>query len=400
MHYFDQTASTLPYEAVLARYSELSRTVFANPSAIHRLGYQAEQVIQQALKELADLLGCQAREWIVTSGATESINLAVLGSMRAHPNLGRNIVTWACEHKATLEACEQLKREGYTVSLLRTTAEGGPDLEQLQELLRDKPALVTLSAVNNETGVVIDWKRIVQMRKTLSPRTLLHVDAVQAWNKLPFRLGGLAVDLASFSGHKIHAPKGIGLLYVRKGLILQPLQFGGGQQGGVRSGTENPVLLGCLAEAARIGASRLSESLTHVRSLNRKLRAGISALPFVTAINSPESASPYILNVSFPGVRPETLVHALAGEGIYVATHAACSGGASRSHVLDEMQILEEAKTSALRISLDPDHTEEEVDGLLEALARWVPTLYSAPDLTRGRVPETSPGFTIREEER
>lgn len=375
MLYFDQTASTRPYEEVLELYLHLSREVYANPSALHRLGFQAEQVTKQATRDLAALLHCLPEELVFTSGATESINYALRGYTAAHPHAGNEIITWAAEHKATLATCDYLEEQGYTVHRLGSTAEGLPDLEKLEALLSPKTALLSFSLVNNETGAIVPIEKISNLRSRLAPQAVMHADLVQAWTKLPFRLDKLGVELASFAGHKIHAPKGVGLLYIKKNLKLQPLILGGGQQNGRRSGTENPILAACLAKAAQIGQEKAPRDYTRVKELNQKLRTKLAAAPFACTINSSEQGSPYLLNVSFPGVKPETLVHALADREIYVATHSACGAKDARSHALDLLPIDEAAKISALRISLDASHTEADLDELLAALGEWVPKL-------------------------
>lgn len=375
MLYFDQTASTLPYEEVLDLYVRLSREHFANPSAMHRLGFAAEQVLKEARRSLAEDLSCSPDELIFTSGATESINTALRGYIHAHPHAGREIVTWAVEHKATLASCEALEKEGYLVHRLAVNEENAFDLHALEAVLSERTSLLSFSYVNNEVGLMLPLEQVLRLRDRLAPQAVLHIDAVQAWEKFPLRLQGSGIDMASFSGHKIHGPKGVGLLYLRKNLRIEPLIYGGGHQQGRRSGTENPILAACLAEAARIGHRQAGAHLRQVTELNRYLRQRLLEKIGGLVIHSPETASPYILNVGIPGIRVETLVHALAGREIYVATQSACSSKEVGSHVLEVMNLPEASKAAALRLSLDPEHRQEDLDDLVEALVEEVEKL-------------------------
>lgn len=383
--YFDQTASTQPLEAVLDCYVNLSRTCYANPSALHRQGFLAEQTIRQAARDLAQGLGCLPEELIFTSGATESINLALQGALQAHPNIGQHLVTWAAEHKATLETFNHLESLGYQTHYLPTNAQGLPDEAAIEAVLHHPVGLISFSLVNNETGAILPLERLMALKQRYAPQALVHIDAVQGYTKLPFKPKRLGVDLASFSGHKIGAPKGIGLLYCRKGLTLKPLFYGGGQQRGIRSGTENPILARCMALAAELQLKKASQRNQKVTQLKAELLKRLADSGLNWVLNSPEQASPYVVNLSFPGIRPETLVHALAGEDIYVATHAACSGAASRSHVLDSMLISEAVKTSAIRLSLDETHESQDLERLVDALKRHVPVLQQPTDHTRSQ---------------
>lgn len=373
--YFDQTASTLPLPEILDLYLSLSKSTYANPAAIHRLGYEAEQVIKQARKDLAEVLRCRPENLLFTSCATESINTALRGVIAAHPHGGRDIITWDIEHKATLKTCAYLAQKGYNVRYLATTGDLLPDLKELRTALRRETALISISLVNNELGSHPDIAAIVKLRDSLAPQAIIHIDAVQGWTKLPFYPLQTGVDLASFSGHKIYAPKGIGLLYIRKGLRIDPLILGGGQQNGLRSGTENPVLCACLARAAQIQTKSMATNFAYVQDLHNFLVDGLNRASLGCCPNLPAKYSPYILNVSFPGVNPETLAHALADKEIYVATHSACSSSDNRSHVLDALPIDEARKTSALRISLAPDHKKSDLTALIDALLEIVPKL-------------------------
>lgn len=369
--YFDQTASTQPLEEVLQLYLRLSREVYANPSALHRAGFEAEQVIRQAKKQLATSLGCLPEELLFTSCATESINTALRGYLKANPRCGKEIAYWSIEHKATLETVAALEEEGYKGVALPTTYEGGLDFEALPRLLGPDTALIAVSMVNNETGALLDLPRLLKLKQACTPQAKIHLDAVQAWMKYPLRLQASGVDFASFSGHKIHAPKGTGLLYHRKGLRFAPLLYGGGQQDGLRSGTENPVLAGALAEAVRLQQGDIQSRLQDVQSkkdffLQQLRQEGLNFR--LNSMLDSQQASPYILNLSIPGVRPETLLSALGVRGIFVASHSACSSKDPRSRVLQQMGVEEEYLSNSIRISLAAEHSKADLSLLAKAL--------------------------------
>lgn len=367
MIYLDHTSTCRLYPEVASYVKEHLELNFANPAAAHSLGLKQEHIIKDSLASLAKDLSCKASELIVTSGATESTNTAIFSTVKKLHRKGKRLITTAGDHEATLSCFKQLKQEGFDICEAPLRSQGDVDLDKLASLMTPDTILISVIHVSNEVGAINDIEQIVKLRNELSPEALIHVDFVQSWTKLDINLKRSGVDFASFSGHKIHAPKGIGLLYVREKTAFTPLLYGGGQQGNRRSGTENPLLLGALALASRIGTQNLESNYKAVEALNQQVREGLADLPVI--YNSPDSAIPHILNISFPPARGETLLHILAHREIYLSTTSACSTAQnSKSHVLLAMGAHGERLDSALRISLSAENTREELTVALEAI--------------------------------
>ncbi len=360
MIYLDHASTSRLYPEVASYIREHIETDFANPASAHSLGLAAEHSVKDALKQLAADLSCKPDELIVTSGATESINTALQTAVKKLHRRGRRIVTTAGDHEATLNAIKALKQEGFDTVYAKLLSNGSVDLDHLAGLLNEETIYLSVIAVNNETGACNDIEAIRTLRDKLAPRALLHVDYVQAWTRMPLNLRRSGVDFASFSGHKIHAPKGIGLLYVREKTPYAPLILGGGQQGGRRSGTEHPLFVSAMALASKIGTERMTDANSQVTDLRRILLDELGSIPYV--INSPEDGVPHILNISFAPARGETMLHILAHRGIYVSTTSACSTAQNaKSHVLTAMGIGGERLDGTLRISLAAENTEADI---------------------------------------
>jgi cysteine desulfurase len=371
MIYLDHAATTFPYPEVVHYYTEHLPSAFANPAALYDLGIAEEKRIRGALEELAEQLGCDPDELIVTSGATESINTAIKGYVQTRLKQGNHIITSDGEHSATRKTCAFMEELGCRVNYLPLKKDGSNDYSLIESLAGRETVLLSFLAVNNETGSISSITELRRLRDRYCPQAAIHIDYVQAWNRIPIRLRAAGIDFASFSGHKIHGPKGIGLLYVRNGKRLVPLLHGGDQQKGRRSGTEHSVAVGALALAARIGHARREESVRSVQRLRERMIAALQ--PAEPIVRNEGERVPHILSLSFPGIHSETLLHMLEAEGIYISTQSACSSASQTySTVLAAMGLGKEETSSAVRISLDASNTEEEVEAAAAAMVRLV----------------------------
>lgn len=374
--YFDNSATTKPYPEVIATFTEVMKTYYGNPSSLHALGLEAEKLLARSREVIADVLEVGEDELIFTSGGTESINLAIQGVAFRYKQRGRHIITSAIEHAAVYNTCQRLAKDfGFEVTYLPVDGDGLISLEDLQSALRDDTILVSLIHVNNEMGSI---QPVEQVGKLLHkyPKVLFHVDHVQGFGKVPLEIKKCHIDLLSLSGHKFHAPKGVGLLYVRKGVELYPLLHGGGQQHGLRSGTENVPGWVALAKACRMVKEKERENIAHLKKLNRLLRKGLGQLEQVR-INTPADeakGAPHILSISIKGAKPEVILHALEERGIYLSTRSACSSKDTKTNrILTALGLPEEYANSALRISLSAENTAEEVEYFLKVMQEIVP---------------------------
>ncbi len=368
--YLDHSATTPPLSEVVDFYVDRLLRDFANPSSAHRLGQTAKKSLDQSRARIARVLECRPDEIVFTSGGSESINTALKGFFNP-PKTHGLIASCPGEHAATRNTCAALERIGIRTIPIRLGNDGTIHLPSVESALREKPDMLTFMLVNNENGVIAPVDELVALRDRTSPKTKIHLDAVQAMGKIPLSFKKSRVDLMSLSGHKFGAPRGIGLLLVRHGLRINPLIEGGGQQGNRRSGTENPPLAAALALAIELAAERLEEHTTHVRHLRERLDElvfdpALSLAPLTTA-----STVPHILSVRTPGLRGETIVNGLSAEGIMISAGSACSSHKSTpSPVLKEMGLSDEAARCVIRISLGPTTTEEEINRAAKALTR------------------------------
>ncbi len=371
-HYLDNSATTQVLPAVAQKAVELMVKEFGNPSSLHTRGFQARKLLEEARAQVAGALGAQPEEITFTSGGTESNNLVLFGAAQARRRLGNKIVTTAAEHDSVLNPCRALEQQGFQVVYLKPDSTGRLSEEALAQAIDEKTILVSVMLVNNETGAVFPVEAAGKAIRRKKAPALLHTDAVQGFGKLPFTVKRLGVDLLTLSGHKIHAPKGIGALYVKKGVRVLPRTLGGGQERGLRSGTESVPLICALGEAVKqLPPAR--ETLERVGELNSLLRQHLAQLPQVT-IHSPEEGLPYVLNFSAGRVRGETMLHFLAERGVYVSSGSAC-GRAKPSHVLEAMGLPKEQVESALRVSFSRFSTREDVEALAEGLKLGLETL-------------------------
>lgn len=369
MIYLDNSATTRTLESAAQAAFRCMREDFFNPSSAYAPAARLEKRVNEARARLAATLGCRAEEIVYTSGGTESNNMAILGALRAMRGRGR-IITSASEHPSVYELFRLLEQRGYQAVYIGTDESGAASLAELAANLTPDTALVSLMHVNNETGAVTDIAAAASLIRSRAPQAVFHVDGVQAYGKLPF--GCPPCDLYSVSGHKIHAPKGVGALYVRAGLRFAGGLVGGGQEQGRRSGTTNaPGILG-LDAAVTAYAAHQQEWVAAMRACKTRLAERLLSLPDAYLNGpAPEDGAPHILNVSFPGVRGEVLLHALEQREIYVSTGSACSAHKKgNNRVLAAAGVRGVRQEGALRLSLCPFNTLEEMDRAAEEIGR------------------------------
>jgi cysteine desulfurase len=378
MLYLDYAATTPPYDEVADTVVEIMKKHFGNPSSLHRMGVEAEQLVNQARVVIAKRMGCLPNEIHFTSGATESNNWAIQSAARRFRHRGNHLITTEIEHASVYETFQELARQGFRVTYLSVDATGQVSLEQLEQALTDETILVSVMAVNNEMGRIQPIVAIGEMLKKHSPTILFHVDAVQAIGKLPMRPAELKIDLFSCSAHKLRGPKGIGFLYVKQGLELPPLLWGGGQEGGIRSGTENvPAIVG-MAKAVRMAIEQQNRFFEHTVTLRERFKAGIQEIPELVLNGSDQAdeMAPHIVNFSFPGMKSEVLVHALEEHGILVSSRSACSSTAEKpSRVLKAMGFGDARAASGIRVSYSLDQTVDDAEYFCRILKRVVEQL-------------------------
>ncbi len=375
--YLDYAATTPADPRVASKMMQFLTLdgTFGNPaSRSHRFGWQSEEAVDVARNQIAELVNADPREIVFTSGATESDNLAIKGAAHAHQARGKHIITSQTEHKAVLDSCQQLEREGFIVTYLTPAANGIISPEQLRAALRDDTILVTLMHVNNETGVIQDIAAFGELCR--EREILFHVDATQSVGKLPIDLSQLPVDLMSFSAHKLYGPKGIGALYVRrKPRVLIAAQIhGGGHERGMRSGTLPVHQIVGMGEAYRIAAEERETEMARLQALRDRLWQGISVLPDITLNGDPHQRAPNILNISFADVEGESLIMAL--KDLALSSGSACtSASLEPSYVLRALGVSEELAHSSLRFSLGRFTTEEEIDYAIALVQKSVTRL-------------------------
>lgn len=364
-HYLDNSATTQVLKEAADEAFRLMVEDYGNPSSLHTRGFLAKKRLESAREAIANRLGAQPEEVFFTGGGTEANNLALLGGALARKRLGRKIVTTAIEHDSVLNAARELERQGFQVTYVQPESDGNLDPDKLAEAIDRDTVLVSVMLCNNETGALLPVQAAARAIKRREAPALLHTDCVQAFCKVDFSPKKLGADLCTISGHKIHGPKGVGALYVKKGVRILPQTFGGGQEKGLRSGTESLPLIGAFAKAAEL-APRPGDLLARMEDLQKLLRQELLSIPGVR-INSPSGGLPYILNFSPMGVRAETMLHFLAGRGVFVSAGSAC-GKAKPSHVLEAMGLPREQVASALRASFSRFSTGEDAAALAEGI--------------------------------
>ena len=375
--YFDNSATTRCYPEVAEIVVKTMTEDFGNPSAMHLKGVEAERYVREAAQTLAKILKVNEKEIIFTSGGTESNNLALFGGADANKRSGNHIITTSVEHAAVGQPAERLEQMGYEVTIVPVDHRGVVQLEALEKALRPDTILVSTMYVNNEVGAVMPVEEIAKLVHEKSPKALYHVDAIQAFGKYRIYPKKAGIDMLSVSSHKIHGPKGVGFLYINEKARIQPQILGGGQQAGMRSGTDNVPGIAGLGVAAKMVYTDFDEKIEHMYQLKERLAEGFLKLPDVR-LNGLEirEGAPQILSASFLGVRSEVLLHTLEEKGIYVSAGSACSSHKRKAAgTLSAMGMEAAQRESTLRFSFSEENTFEEVDYALEVIGQVLPML-------------------------
>ena len=375
--YFDNSATTRCYPEVAEIVVKTMTEDFGNPSAMHLKGVEAEKYVREAAQILAKILKVNEKEIIFTSGGTESNNLALFGGADANKRSGNHIITTSVEHAAVGQPAERLEQMGYEVTIVPVDHRGVVQLEALEKALRPDTILVSTMYVNNEVGAVMPVEEIAKLVHEKSPTALYHVDAIQAFGKYRIYPKKAGIDMLSVSSHKIHGPKGVGFLYINEKARIQPQILGGGQQAGMRSGTDNVPGIAGLGVAAKMVYTDFDKKIEHMYQLKERLAEGFLKLPDVR-LNGMEirEGAPQILSASFLGVRSEVLLHTLEEKGIYVSAGSACSSHKRKAAgTLSAMGMEAAQRESTLRFSFSEENTFEEVDYALEVIGQVLPML-------------------------
>lgn len=362
--YLDNSATTRVCKQAADKIYEVLTQQYGNPSSLHSMGFQANEILEESRSVLARMLGCNSEELFFTSGGTEANNMAVFG-VTDHGGQKGGVITSSVEHPSVEQPVRVLGDAGHDVFFAPVDHGGTVDAEQVLAHINEHTDLLSVMLVNNEIGTVQPVAELFAAAKRKNPRLITHCDCVQAFGKIEVRPSRLHADLVTISSHKIHGPKGVGALYVRRGVRLRPRVFGGHQEKTIRSGTENlPGIAGFAAAAQAL--PNLKQSLAAVTDLRDRLVEGLSRTEDVV-INSPADALPYIVNASFPGIPSQPMINFLSAKGICVSGGSACSSG-HRSRILTACGVVPQVIDSAIRISLSHDTAPEEIDYLLEGL--------------------------------
>lgn len=373
--YLDNSATTRCSERAKDLMVKILTEDYGNPSSLHRMGKIAEDYIKDAKNKIAKTLKADEKEIIFTSGGTEANNMALIGGAFANQRAGKHIITTALEHASVAAPLSFLEEHGFEITCLGVDGDGLISLTELEQAVRSDTILVSMMMVNNEIGAVEPIAEAAAVIKAKNPGTLFHVDAIQAYGKYRIFPKKMGIDLLSVSGHKIHAPKGTGFLYIRDKVKVAPLIYGGGQQHGMRSGTENVPGAAALGEAAAEIYENFEEKTAHMYDLKEKFIQGVTQIEGVTVNGRTGRASvPSIVSVSIAGVRSEVMLHSLEEEGIYVSAGSACSSNKpSVSRTLKSIGLSKELLESTIRVSFCVDTTEEEVDYAVEKFKEIIP---------------------------
>lgn len=371
--YMDNSATTRPYDETIDAMVDVMKNYYGNPSSAHILGIRAEQRMDECRRIIAKTLNCSKDEIVFTSGGSESNNLFIKGFAKP----GLHMITTKIEHPSVLNTFKELENDGVRVTYLNVDSKGKIDIEELSNAINKDTQLVSIMHVNNEIGVIQDIESIGKLIKEKSNRAKFHVDAVQSYGKLNIDVQRCNIDLLSASGHKIHGPRGVGIAYIRKGLNPRPLIVGGGQERNLRSGTENLAAIAGMAAAAEKINENLNENYTRIYDLKKYFIDKVKNFENVR-INSEitDEFSPYVLSVSFIGVKGEVLLHCLEEKGIFVSTGSACSARNSKgSHVLEAIGLKPKELQGTIRFSFNEYNSKEEVDYTIESLEKCIKLL-------------------------
>ena len=370
-HYLDNAATTAVCPEAAEAALRAMTACYGNPSSTHAKGREAKKLLDRARAQVSAALGCTPGELVFTSCGSESDNWAILGGAEAMKRKGKHVISSAVEHDAVRKSLDELEARGFEVTRLKPNGLGGIDPAAVAEALREDTILVSLMLVNNESGAVTDISAVSRLLKQAGSPALLHTDALQGFLKVPFSAKTLGADLISISGHKIHAPKGIGGLYIRSGLRLKPMIVGGAQEAGRRAGTEAMPQIAAFGAACELARAGFQENVARMSALRGRAEEELQKeIPELVVIGG---GAPHILSLSLPGWRSEVLINWLEAQEVYVSRSSACKKGA-RSHVLEAIGLRPELIDGAIRVGLSRMSTEDDIDalcrGLIEAHAR------------------------------
>ena len=375
--YLDNSATTKAYPEVVSLVADIMTNDYGNASSMHLKGVDAEKYLKYSKATIAGIMKVKEKEIFFTSGGTESDNWALMGAAFANHRSGKHLITTKIEHPAILRTMEHLKELGFDITYLSANRYGQISLEELRNAIRPDTILVSIMFVNNEVGAIQPIDEAGEIIKQTNPRTLFHVDAVQGFGKLRLLPKKWKIDMVSVSGHKIHGPKGTGFLYIDEKVKIKPILYGGGQQNGYRSGTENVPGVAGLGKATELIYRNLVEDTNRLYCLKKKLVSGLLKIDHVK-INGPqdETGAPHIVSASIAGIRSEVMLHSLEDKGVYVSAGSACSSHKHTvSDTLSAMGLSTEYMDSTIRFSLSVFTTEEEIEYTLKCLYELVPML-------------------------
>ncbi|WP_338788931.1 cysteine desulfurase family protein [Metabacillus sp. FJAT-53654] len=376
MLYLDNSATTQPYPEVISTFSKVTEVYFANPSSVHKLGSEAESLLNQSRKQVANLLGVHEQEVIFTSGGTEGNNLAIKGAALANKHKGRHIITSVVEHPSVLESFKQLEQvHDFDVTYLPVDENGIVSIERMKKEIREDTILVSIMHVNNEVGTIQPVTEIGQLIKQY-PKALFHVDNVQGITKVPLDLKKANIHLCTISGHKFHGLNGTGALFLRTGVDLLPLFSGGLQELQLRSGTESLAGNVAFAKALRMASERAEKQSSTMKNTFTKLKRELMNIDGVIVNTPQENTAPHIINFSVPSVKAEVLIHYLGERNIFVSTTSACSSRRKAiSTTLLAMNKHQDVAKSAIRVSLSIDQNEEIINPFIKTLSKGIEKL-------------------------
>ena len=375
--YLDNSATTACFEEVAQLMHKIMCEDYGNPSSMHHKGVEAEKYLRDAKETLAKILKVNEKEILFTSGGTESDNIALIGTAMANHRRGRHLITTRIEHPAVLQPMAYLENQGFRVTYLPVDHQGRISLKDLERAIRPDTILVSIMHTNNEIGSIQPIAEAGELIKRMNPQTFFHVDAVQGFGKFRIYPARMHVDMLSVSGHKIHGPKGVGFLYIREGAKVNPIIYGGGQQKGMRSGTENVPGIAGLAKAAELVYKNLDEDMDRMYRLREMLIQGVGSIEGVRVNGCPDrEGAAHIVSLSVRGVRSEVLLHALEEKEIYVSAGSACASNKPQtSATLKAIGVERDLLDSTIRFSISVFTTEEEIQYTIQALGELIPSL-------------------------
>ena len=378
--YLDNSATTRQFDEVTDLIASVSRDIYGNPSSMHMVGINAENEIKKSKEIIAKALKVSEKEILFTSGGTESDNMSLIGCARANQRAGKHIITTKIEHPAILETCRFLEEDGFEITYLDVDKTGRVSAEEVSKALRDDTIIVSIMHVNNEIGSIMPIEEIGAAIKSFNKNIIFHVDAVQSFGTIKLHPKKANVDLVSISGHKIHGPKGVGILYINEKIKIRPIIYGGGQQKGMRSGTENVPGIAGIGKATELVLRDFDSKISRLYELKEFFLGEVSKLSGITINGVPDegirASAPHVMSVSFKGVRAEVLLHALEAKGIYVSSGSACaSNHPATSGTLISIGVDKDLLDSTIRFSMSVETTKEELEYTLEVLGEEIEKL-------------------------